>query len=83
CPAPADLKHVDGTRLCAVLYKDNSPYYDQCCAGAALEVEPDTDAPYMPLRWSGKASSLVVGNRCELRVWSRRGKKGSTRRFSA
>ncbi|KAJ7425797.1 Syncollin [Pitangus sulphuratus] len=83
CPAPTDLRPVNGTRICALLYKDNSPYYDQCCAGDVLVVEPDSDVPYMPRGWSGHTSSLVVGTRCELNVWSRKGKRGNTRRFSS
>ncbi|NXG25599.1 SYCN protein, partial [Grallaria varia] len=81
CPAPADLRPLNGTRVCAQLYADNSPYYDQCCAGDVLVVEPGSDVPYMPRQWSARVSSLVVGTRCELNVWSRRGKKGNTRHF--
>ncbi|XP_014749142.1 PREDICTED: syncollin [Sturnus vulgaris] len=83
CPAPADLHPTNGTRLCALLYADNSPYYDQCCAGDVLEVLPGSDVPYMPRGWSGRASSLVVGTKCELTVWSRRAKAGKSRSFSA
>ncbi|NXC31909.1 SYCN protein, partial [Campylorhamphus procurvoides] len=83
CPTAADLRPVNGTRICAQLYTDNSPYYDQCCAGDVLVVEPGSDVPYMPRQWSGEVSSLVVGTRCELNVWSRKGKKGNTRRFGA
>ncbi|KAM6989098.1 syncollin [Passerculus sandwichensis] len=83
CPAPTDLRPANGTRLCALLYADNSPYYEQCCAGDALEVLPNADLPYLPVGWAGRASSLVVGARCELTVWSRRGKGGKTRRFAA
>ncbi|XP_027487177.1 syncollin-like [Corapipo altera] len=83
CPSASEVRTANGTRLCALLYTDNSPYYDQCCAGDVLEVEPDSDVPYMPFKWSGRTSSLVVGTRCELNVWSRSGKEGSTRRFSA
>ncbi|NWT77368.1 SYCN protein, partial [Prunella himalayana] len=83
CPSANDLRPANGTRLCAVLYADNSPYYDQCCAGAALEVPPGSDVPYMPRGWAARASSLVVGTRCELTVWSRRAKGGKSRRFSA
>ncbi|NWS83332.1 SYCN protein, partial [Toxostoma redivivum] len=83
CPAPANLRPTNGTRLCALLYADNSAYYDQCCAGDVLEVLPDSDVPYMPWAWSGRASSLVVGTRCELTVWSRRGKNGNKRTFNA
>ncbi|XP_041336729.1 syncollin [Pyrgilauda ruficollis] len=83
CPTAAELRPANGTRLCALLYADNSPYYEQCCAGDALPVPPDSDVPYMPRSWAGRVSSLVVGTRCELTVWSRKAKKGSTRRFSA
>ncbi|XP_057243300.1 syncollin [Malurus melanocephalus] len=83
CPTAADLRPANGTRVCAQLYADNSPYYDQCCAGEVLVVPPGSDAPYMPRGWSARASSLVVGTRCELTVWSRKAKKGKSRRFSA
>ncbi|KAM6289181.1 LOW QUALITY PROTEIN: syncollin [Aegotheles albertisi] len=93
CPAPSDLRQPNSTRLCAELYADNSPYYDQCCAGAVLVVEPGADVPYMR-GWS-PLSSLVVGTRCELThlllvvaplrvtVWSRSAKRGTTKRFKA
>ncbi|XP_065715548.2 syncollin [Patagioenas fasciata] len=83
CPAPASLSLEDGTRLCALLYADDSPYYDQCCGGAALEVAPGDDFPYMPLGWGNRVSSLVVGTRCKLTVWSRAGKRGQRHSFSA
>ncbi|NXM85407.1 SYCN protein, partial [Oenanthe oenanthe] len=83
CPTAADLRPTNGTRLCAQLYADNSPYYEQCCAGEVLEVLPGTDMPYMPRGWSGRASSLVVGTKCELTVWSRRAKKGNSKKFNA
>uniref|UniRef100_A0A8C3PK33 Syncollin n=1 Tax=Calidris pygmaea TaxID=425635 RepID=A0A8C3PK33_9CHAR len=83
CPSPSSLKTTNGTRICAQLYTDNSPYYDQCCAGEVLVVEPGEDVPYMPRGWAGSVSSLVVGTRCELTVWSRSGKKGKSRRFGA
>ncbi|RLV61866.1 hypothetical protein DV515_00019945 [Chloebia gouldiae] len=83
CPSPAELRPANGTRLCALLYADSSPYYEQCCAGDALAVPPGGDLPYMPRGWSARASSLVVGARCELTVWSRRAKDGSSRRFGA
>ncbi|NWI93615.1 SYCN protein, partial [Pitta sordida] len=83
CPSPADLRPLNGSRLCAELFADNSPYYDQCCAGDVLPVEPGSDVPYMPYKWSATVSSLVVGTKCELVVWSRRGKKGSSRKFGA
>ncbi|NXC65059.1 SYCN protein, partial [Aleadryas rufinucha] len=83
CPTAADLRPANGTRVCAQLYTDNSPYYDQCCAGDVLVVPPGSDMPYMPRGWSARTSSLVVGTRCELTVWSRKAKKGKSRRFSA
>ncbi|NXT47340.1 SYCN protein, partial [Pluvianellus socialis] len=83
CPAPSALRTANGTRICAQLYTDNSPYYDQCCGGEGLGVEPGEDVPYMPLGWAARTSSLVVGTRCELTVWSRAGKKGKSRRFGA
>ncbi|NXI64366.1 SYCN protein, partial [Anseranas semipalmata] len=83
CPAPSSLRTANGTRVCAQLYTKNSPYYDECCAGKSLVVGCGADVPYMPLKWSGSVSSLVVGTRCELTVWSRAGKRGMTRRFGA
>ncbi|KAM6223688.1 syncollin [Rhynchocyon petersi] len=83
CPVPADLKHADGTRTCAKLFDKSDPYYDNCCAGAELSVEPGADLPYLPSGWGNMASSLVVAPRCELTVWSLRGKAGKTRKFSA
>ncbi|KAF1398460.1 Syncollin, partial [Spheniscus magellanicus] len=83
CPAPSSLRTANGTRICAQLYADSSPYYDQCCGGAVLVVDPGSDAPYMPRNWAARISSLVVGTRCELTVWSRAGKKGKSRRFGA
>uniref|UniRef100_A0A8C9FWU9 Syncollin n=1 Tax=Pavo cristatus TaxID=9049 RepID=A0A8C9FWU9_PAVCR len=83
CPTPADLKPANGTRLCAQLYTEDSVYYDRCCAGSSLAVAPDSDVPYMPTGWAGEVSSLVVGTRCELTVWSKAGKEGNTKRFSA
>uniref|UniRef100_A0A8C3N4A4 Uncharacterized protein n=2 Tax=Geospiza parvula TaxID=87175 RepID=A0A8C3N4A4_GEOPR len=83
CPSPSELRPSNGTRLCALLYADNSPYYEQCCAGDALEVLPGADLPYLPLGWAGRASSLVVGTRCELTVWSRPAKEGKSRHFGA
>ncbi|GAB0201879.1 syncollin [Grus americana] len=83
CPAPSDLRTANGTRICAQLYADNSPYYDQCCGGEVLVVDPGSDVPYMPQGWAARISSLVVGTRCELTVWSRAGKKGNSRRFGA
>ncbi|XP_074075098.1 syncollin [Macrotis lagotis] len=83
CPAPAVLKPADGPRLCARLYDKSDPYYENCCAGAELSLEPGTDLPYLPSDWHRTASSLVVGPRCEITVWSRKGKAGKTRKFSS
>ncbi|XP_004690363.1 PREDICTED: syncollin [Condylura cristata] len=83
CPVPADLKRADGTRTCAVLFDKSDPYYDNCCGGAQLAVEPGADLPFLPSNWANVASSLVVAPRCELTVWSRRGKEGKTRKFSS
>ncbi|NWX94711.1 SYCN protein, partial [Nothoprocta pentlandii] len=83
CPAPGDLRTVNGSRICAYLYSDNSAYYEDCCAGDVLVVNPSTDMPYMPSGWAAKVSSLVVGTRCELTVWDRSSKKGHSRHFSA
>ncbi|XP_008852169.1 syncollin [Nannospalax galili] len=83
CPVPADLKDTDGMRTCAKLYDKSDAYYANCCQGAVLSVEPGADLPYLPSGWANTASSLVVGQRCELTVWSRPGKGGKTRKFSA
>lgn len=83
CPVPADLKRADGTRTCARLYDKSDPYYDNCCQGAELSVEPGADLPFLPSNWANTASSLVVAQRCELTVWSRAGKAGKSRKFSA
>ncbi|XP_034346436.1 syncollin [Arvicanthis niloticus] len=83
CPVPADLKKSDGTRTCARLYEKSDPYYDNCCQGPELSVEPGADLPFLPSDWSNTASSLVVAQRCELTVWSLPGKRGKTHKFSA
>ncbi|XP_012668362.1 syncollin [Otolemur garnettii] len=83
CPVPSDLKREDGTRMCAKLYDKSDPYYENCCSGAELSLEPGTDLPYLPSNWANTASSLVVAPRCELTVWSLPGKRGKTRKFSA
>ncbi|KAM8793954.1 syncollin [Eudromia elegans] len=83
CPSAGGLRAADGSRVCAQLYADNSAYYADCCAGAALALSPGTDAPYAPAAWAARVSSLVVGTRCELTVWDRGGKKGHSRRFGA
>ncbi|XP_074162967.1 syncollin [Sminthopsis crassicaudata] len=83
CPVPATLKPTEGPRECARLYEKSDAYYENCCAGAQLSLEPGVDLPYLPSDWYHKASSLVVGPRCELTVWSRSGKGGKTRKFSS
>ncbi|XP_056396493.1 syncollin [Hyla sarda] len=83
CPQPAELKDRDGNRVCARLYSDDSPYYDECCAGDSLEVMPGEDVPYILLKWNNRISSLVVGTRCELTVWSKRPKDGYTKKFNS
>ncbi|KAM9323931.1 syncollin-like [Gastrophryne carolinensis] len=83
CPAPADLKDDEGNKLCARLYMDSSVYYEDCCAGDFLDVKPGADVPYMALRFNNRISSLVVGTRCELTVWSRKPKDGDTKKFTA
>ncbi|KAF0876441.1 SYCN protein, partial [Crocuta crocuta] len=83
CPVPADLKNPNGTRTCARLYDKSDPYYDNCCGGAELSVEPGTDMPFLPAGWNNVASSLVVAPRCDITVWSQRGKAGKTRKFSS
>uniref|UniRef100_A0A8B9NE44 Syncollin n=1 Tax=Accipiter nisus TaxID=211598 RepID=A0A8B9NE44_9AVES len=83
CLAPSNLRTANGTRICAQLYTNNSPYYDQCWGGSALMVCPGSDVPYMPHSWVTAICSLVVGTRCELTVWSRASKKGKSRSFGA
>ncbi|XP_010945522.2 syncollin [Camelus bactrianus] len=83
CPVPADLKSANGTRTCAKLYDKSDPYYENCCGGAELALQPGADLPYLPSDWTNVISSLVVGQRCELTVWSIRGKAGKKRKFSA
>ncbi|XP_058901829.1 syncollin [Kogia breviceps] len=83
CPQPSDIKNINGTRTCAKVYDKSDPYYDLCCGGAELSLEPGTDMPYLPSGWKNTISSLVVGPRCELTVWSSRGKAGKSRKFSS
>ncbi|XP_052635348.1 LOW QUALITY PROTEIN: syncollin [Harpia harpyja] len=83
CPAPSNLRTANGTHICAQLYTDNSPYYDQCCGSPPSWLYPGSDVPYMPPGWVTAVSSLVVGTRCELTVWSRASKKGKSRSFGA
>ncbi|XP_060114142.1 syncollin [Heteronotia binoei] len=81
CPTPADLKNPDGTKICAQLYTDDSPYYDQCCVGSVLIVQSGEDQPYIPKAFNNKISSVVAAPRCELTVWDTKGKSGKTRKF--
>ncbi|XP_078517447.1 syncollin-like [Lissotriton helveticus] len=83
CPNPADIKDAEGVKVCARMFEDSSPYYDQCCGGEYLDARPDDDMPYIPLGWNNRISSLVVAPRCELTVWSRKAKEGNTRRFTS
>ncbi|XP_073494084.1 syncollin [Phyllobates terribilis] len=83
CPQPADLKDGEGNRLCARLYADSSPYYDECCAGDVIDVKPGEDIPYIIPRWNNRISSLVVGTKCELTVWSKKPKDGDTKKFTS
>ncbi|XP_019521804.1 PREDICTED: syncollin [Hipposideros armiger] len=83
CPTAAELKKPDGTRTCAKLFDKSDPYYENCCGGAELSIAPGTDLPFLPKSWTNIVSSVVVGQRCELTVWSRKGKGGKTRRFTA
>ncbi|KAE8585862.1 hypothetical protein XENTR_v10021481 [Xenopus tropicalis] len=83
CPLPADLKDIEGNKLCARLYEHSSPYYDQCCEGDYIDVKPGDDVPYLHLKWNNRISSIVVGTRCELTVWSRKPKEGYTKKFTA
>lgn len=83
CPAAADLKKPDGTRTCAKVYDKSDPYYENCCQGAELTIESDTDLPFLPSDWRNIISSVVVAPRCELTVWSRKGKDGKTHKFTA
>ncbi|XP_053577583.1 syncollin-like [Bombina bombina] len=83
CPQPADLKDTYGNKICARLFEDSSVYYDECCGGSYLDVVPGADVPYIPLGWNNRISSLVIAPRCELTVWSRKPKEGSTKKFTS
>ncbi|XP_075690585.1 syncollin [Rhinoderma darwinii] len=83
CPQPAELKDSEGNKLCARLYSDSNPYYEDCCTGDHLDVKPGEDVPYILLTWINRISSLVVGTRCELTVWSLRPKDGYTKKFTS
>ncbi|KAK9394244.1 syncollin [Crotalus adamanteus] len=83
CPLPSQLTnpHPNGTKVCSQMYTDDSPYYDLCCSGSVLMAVAGEDQPYMPTAFNNQISSLVVGQRCELTVWYKKGKGGSTRKF--
>ncbi|CAH2313939.1 syncollin [Pelobates cultripes] len=83
CPSAADLVNDSGEKLCARMFENSNMYFDQSCGGKFLDVKNGDDFPYMPLGWGNKISSLVVGNRCTLKVWSKAGKTGNNRSFSA
>ncbi|XP_063791788.1 syncollin [Pseudophryne corroboree] len=83
CPQPAELKDDLGNKLCARAYVDSSVYYDKCCGGDYLDINAGDDVPYVPLKWFNRISSLVVGTRCELTVWSKIPKDGATKKFSS
>ncbi|KAM9323932.1 syncollin-like [Gastrophryne carolinensis] len=83
CPQPADLKDDEGNKLCARLYMDSNVYYEDCCAGEFLNVKSGDDFPYIDSNFDNHISSLVVGTRCELTVWSRKAKDGNSKKFAA
>uniref|UniRef100_A0A8C0WFE2 Syncollin n=1 Tax=Castor canadensis TaxID=51338 RepID=A0A8C0WFE2_CASCN len=65
---PPSLSERTGPRTCAKLYDKSDPYYDNCCQGAELSLEPGTDLPYLPSGWANTASSLVVAQSSAHRV---------------
>ncbi|XP_068105577.1 syncollin-like [Hyperolius riggenbachi] len=83
CPAPAGLVNEQGEKLCARMYEHSNMYFDQSCNGKHFDVKDGDDVPYMPILWNNRASSLVVANRCTLKVWSVSGKGGNNRSFSS
>ncbi|OCT67970.1 syncollin-like [Xenopus laevis] len=83
CPGSASLLNENGEKLCARMYEHSSAYFDQSCGGAYLDAKNGDDFPYMPSGWKNKISSLVVSSRCTLKVWSKEGKLGNNRSFSA
>ncbi|XP_053329234.1 syncollin-like [Spea bombifrons] len=83
CPSPSDLVNDYGEKLCARMFEHSNHYFDQSCGGNFLDAKNGDDFPYMPLGWGNKISSLVVANRCTLKVWSKAAKLGNNRSFSA
>ncbi|KAG2468969.1 syncollin-like [Polypterus senegalus] len=83
CPSPSDLKTENGTKICARMYENDHYYYDQCCGGNYLDTFSGDDMPLIPKGWNDRISSLVVGSRCDLTVWSRSKKEGTKRKFSS
>ncbi|KAM9324002.1 syncollin-like [Gastrophryne carolinensis] len=83
CPAPAELVTSEGEKLCARMFEHSNIYFDQSCGGAYLDAKNGDDFPYMPSGWGNKVSSLVVANRCTLKVWSKSGKAGNNRSFNS
>ncbi|KAG9478129.1 hypothetical protein GDO78_013244 [Eleutherodactylus coqui] len=83
CPLPSNLMNEAGEKLCARMFEHSNMYFDQSCSGDHLDSKNGDDYPYMPLGWGKKISSLVVANRCSLKVWSKSGKLGNNRTFNA
>lgn len=83
CPSAANLVNDAGEKLCARMFEHSNIYFEQSCGGKFLDAKSGDDFPYMPLGWGNKISSLVVANRCSLKVWSKSGKSGNNRTFNA
>lgn len=83
CPAPNELKDESGTKICARMFEDSHYIFEQSCGGKYLDAMNGDDVPFMPLLWNDRISSMVVGTRCELRVWSNFPKLGDNRKFSS
>ncbi|KAM4696297.1 syncollin-like [Rhinophrynus dorsalis] len=83
CPSPASLLNDSGEKLCARMFEHSNHYFDQSCGGAYLDAQNGDDFPYMPSGWKNRISSLVVANRCTLKVWSKDAKLGNNRSFAA
>ncbi|KAM9324003.1 syncollin-like [Gastrophryne carolinensis] len=83
CPAPSELVNDSGEKLCARMYQHSSVYFDQSCGGEVLDAKNGDDFPYVPIWWNNRISSLVVANRCSLKVWSTSGKAGNNRTFNS
>uniref|UniRef100_UPI00398E4EBA syncollin-like n=1 Tax=Pristiophorus japonicus TaxID=55135 RepID=UPI00398E4EBA len=82
CPEPSVLKNVTtGETVCARLYEDADVLYDRCCGGGYFDIKSPADVPFIERFWNDRASSLVVGPRCELTVWNKRNKRGNRRKF--